>query len=174
MIKDRIETNIAGGLNFPLPPLARVRQKFDHAKLEDIPGAIRREFARPEVRERVKSGAGDCGRLRQPRHRQHRAIACAVVQELKALGAKPFIFPCDGQPRRRHRRRPAQSAGRLRHHRSVHRCADPRDHGNRHRRQSGRRHAGAHGQATPPRPTHRRHQPHQAAHRRFAARPKAA
>lgn len=96
MIKDRIETNIAGGLNFPLPPLARVRQKFDHAKLEDIPGAIRREFARPEVRERVKSGqviAVGCGSRGVA---NIALIACTVVQELKALGAKPFIFPCMG------------------------------------------------------------------------------
>jgi hypothetical protein len=96
MIKDRIETNIAGGLNFPLPPLARVRQKFDAAKLDDITGAIRREFARPEVRERVKPGqvvAVGCGSRGVA---NIALIACTVVQELQALGAQPFIFPCMG------------------------------------------------------------------------------
>ncbi len=96
MIPDKIEVNIAGGLDFPLPPMARVRQKFDAAKLADIAGAIGKEFARPEIRERVKPGqviAVGCGSRGIANIAQ---IACAVIAELKALGAKPFIFPCMG------------------------------------------------------------------------------
>jgi hypothetical protein len=96
MIPDRIEVNIAGGLDVPLPPMARVRQKFDPTRLEDIVGAIRAEFARPEVRSRVKPGqviAVGCG----SRGIANVAlIACTVIEELKALGAKPFVFPCMG------------------------------------------------------------------------------
>ena len=96
MIPDKIEVNIAGGLDFPLPPMTRVRQKFDAAKLADIPGAIGREFARPEIRERIKPSqviAVGCGSRGIANIAQ---IACAVIAELKALGAKPFIFPCMG------------------------------------------------------------------------------
>ncbi len=96
MIPDKIEVNIAGGLDFPLPPMTRVRQKFDAAKLADIPGAIGKEFARPEIRERIKPGqviAVGCGSRGIANIAQ---IACAVIAELKALGAKPFIFPCMG------------------------------------------------------------------------------
>lgn len=96
MIPDKIEVNIAGGLDFPLPPMTRVRQKFDAAKLADIPGAIGKEFARPEIRERIKLGqviAVGCGSRGIANIAQ---IACAVIAELKALGAKPFIFPCMG------------------------------------------------------------------------------
>jgi len=96
MIPDRIEVNIAGGLDVPLPPMARVRQKFDPTRLDDIAGAVRREFARPEIRERVKPGqvvAVGCG----SRGIANIAlIACTVIEELKALGAKPFVFPCMG------------------------------------------------------------------------------
>jgi len=96
MIPDQIEVNIAGGLDVPLPPMARVRQKFDPTRLEDIVGAIRAEFARPEVRSRVKPGqviAVGCG----SRGIANVAlIACTVIEELKALGAKPFVFPCMG------------------------------------------------------------------------------
>ena len=96
MIPDRIEVNIAGGLDVPLPPMARVRQKFDPTRLDDIAGAVRREFTRPEIRERVKPGqvvAVGCG----SRGIANIAlIACTVIQELKALGAKPFVFPCMG------------------------------------------------------------------------------
>ena len=96
MIPDRIEVNIAGGLNFPLPSMASVRQKFDPKKLDDIVGAIRREFTRPEVRARIKPGqiiALGCGSRGVA---NIALIACTVIQELKALGAKPFIFPCMG------------------------------------------------------------------------------
>ena len=96
MIPDKIEVNIAGGLDFPLPPMTRVRQKFDAARLADIPSAIGREFTRPEICERIKPGqviAVGCGSRGIANIAQ---IACAVIAELKALGAKPFIFPCMG------------------------------------------------------------------------------
>jgi acyl-CoA synthetase (AMP-forming)/AMP-acid ligase II len=96
MIPEKIEVNIAGGLNISLPSMARVRQKFDSTKLADIPGAIQREFQRPEIRERVKPGqviAVGCGSRGIANIAQ---IAYAVIAELKALGAKPFIFPCMG------------------------------------------------------------------------------
>lgn len=96
MIPDRIEVSIAGGLDFPLPPMARVRQKFDPARLDDIAGAVRREFLRPEIRAKVKSGqsiAVGCGSRGVA---NIGLIARTVIDELRALGAKPFIFPCMG------------------------------------------------------------------------------
>ena len=96
VIPDRIEVSIAGGLDFALPPMARVRQKFDPARLDDIAGTVRREFLRPEVRSRVKPGqviAVGCGSRGVA---NIGLIARTVVAELLALGAKPFIFPCMG------------------------------------------------------------------------------
>ncbi len=96
MIPDRIEVSIAGGLDFPLPSMARVRQKFDPARLDDIAGAVRREFQRPEIRARVKPGqsiAVGCGSRGVA---NIGLIARTVVEELRGLGAKPFIFPCMG------------------------------------------------------------------------------
>lgn len=96
VIPDRIEVSIAGGLDFPLPPMARVRQKFDPARLDDIAGAVRREFLRPEVRAKVKPGqsiAVGCGSRGVA---NIGLIARTVIEELRALGTKPFIFPCMG------------------------------------------------------------------------------
>ena len=96
MIGDRIEVNIAGGLNVKLPRMISVRQKFEAQRLPDIAAAVAAEFARPEVRARVKPGqavAVGCG---------SRGIANialivkSVIRELGALGAKPFIFPAMG------------------------------------------------------------------------------
>jgi hypothetical protein len=96
MIPDRIEVNIAGGLDVPLPYMVSVRQRFEAEQLKDIPGAMAREFQRPEVRARVKPGqtvAVGCG-SRGVAHIGE--IAKCVIRELQALGAKPFVFPAMG------------------------------------------------------------------------------
>ena len=96
MIGDRIEVNIAGGLDVELPRMIRVRQKFETPRIEDVAAAVAEQFSNPAIRERVQPGmriAVGCG---------SRGIAnvaeCAgtVVAQLKALGAEPFIFPAMG------------------------------------------------------------------------------
>jgi hypothetical protein len=96
MIPDRIEVNIAGGLDFPLPRMANVRQKFEAQRLTDIGAAVAREFQRPEIRGRVQRGqvvAVGCGSRGIANIAE---IAKCVIRELRALGAQPFVFPCMG------------------------------------------------------------------------------
>ena len=96
MIEDKIEVNIAGGLDIPLPRMVNVRQKFDSSHLGDIPATVTREFQRPEVRAKVKSGqviAVGCGSRGIA---NISVITKCVIRELLALGAKPFIFPAMG------------------------------------------------------------------------------
>jgi acylphosphatase len=96
MIEDRIEVNIAGGLDVALPRMVNVRQKFDSAHLGDIQATVLKEFQRPEVRARIKSGqviAVGCGSRGIA---NIATITKCVIRELQALGAKPFIFPAMG------------------------------------------------------------------------------
>lgn len=96
MIGDRIEVNIAGGLDVPLPRMTEVRQKFDATHLHDIPGTIAKEFQRPEVRAKIKPGqvvAVGCGSRGVA---NIATIVKCVIRELAALGARPFIFPSMG------------------------------------------------------------------------------
>jgi hypothetical protein len=96
MIDDRIEVNIAGGLDIPLPPMATVRQKFTTTRIDDIPAAVAREFERPEIRASIRSGARiavGCG-SRGVANYAH--IARAVIAQIKALGGDPFVFPAMG------------------------------------------------------------------------------
>ncbi len=96
MIGDRIETNIAGGLDVPMPRMVNVRQKFQTVRLDDVKRAVAEQFKRPEVRAKVKAGqsiAVGCGSRGVANIAD---TAQAVVAELKALGAKPFIFPAMG------------------------------------------------------------------------------
>ena len=96
MIGDKIVTNIAGGLDVPMPRMVHVRQRFATPRIANVGKAVVEQFLRPEVRATVKPGmsiAVGCG---------SRGVAniaeCAkqVVAELKALGARPFIFPAMG------------------------------------------------------------------------------
>ncbi len=96
MINDRIEVNIAGGLDIPIPKMVTVRQKFDAPTVADIPSLIDSEFSKPGIRSKVKPGqlvAVGCGSRGIA---NIDIIAKSVIRGLLALGAKPFIFPCMG------------------------------------------------------------------------------
>ena len=91
-----LEIPIAGGLNVTMPKMAKVRQRFDDSKLDDVGQAIGEQMQLSEIRDRVKPGmkiaigAGSRGIAN---------IAEAVkatVQSLREQGAEPFIFPAMG------------------------------------------------------------------------------
>jgi hypothetical protein len=96
MISQRIKVNVAGGLDVPLARMARVRQKFATPKLPSVVEAVAEQMRRPEARAKVRPGmtlAVGCG----SRGIKHLAECVrAVVGELKALGARPFVFPAMG------------------------------------------------------------------------------
>ena len=96
MIGDRIETNIAGGLNLTLPDMVEVRQKFNITKVDSVTQSVNDQFKRPEIRSKVKPGmriAVGCGSRGIANIAE---AAKAVIDNLNALGAKPFIFPAMG------------------------------------------------------------------------------
>lgn len=93
---ENVEFNIAGGLNMDLPRMARVRQLFEHHGLDDVAGAVRDEMARPEIIDRVKSGASIAVGVGSRGVNNIATVTKAVVEALQAKGAKPFIFPAMG------------------------------------------------------------------------------
>ena len=95
-MSDRFEVPIAGGLDVPLPRMARVRQTFDPTRLDDVGGAVRAEMERPEVAGLVKPGqriAVGCGSRGVANIAE---TAKTVVEALRGLGAEPFVFPAMG------------------------------------------------------------------------------
>ncbi|WP_147539151.1 lactate racemase domain-containing protein [Anaerotruncus rubiinfantis] len=79
-----------------LPKMYRVKQQFDDQQLVDIEGAVAAELAKPTVRALVKSGmrvallVGSRGICHMDR------ITRAVGENLKKMGAQPFIIPAMG------------------------------------------------------------------------------
>jgi hypothetical protein len=79
-----------------LPAMARVKQDFNTNSIQDIPAAVRSEFAKIKPREIIAPGnsvaitAGSRGIANIAR------ILAEVVGELKKIGAKPFVVPTMG------------------------------------------------------------------------------
>src|SRR6059058_4380628 len=85
---------VEGGLSFPLPRWRRISQKIEALRVESIPDAVAREMRKLEGRVRpgmsVAVGVGSRGVARLAE------IVRATVNELKRLGARPFIVPAMG------------------------------------------------------------------------------
>ena len=96
MIGDRIEVNIAGGLDIPLPRMVHVRQKFQMPRLDSVSAAVVEEFRKPEIRNKIKPGMTIAVGVGSRGVNNIAECARTVIAELKSLGAKPFIFPAMG------------------------------------------------------------------------------
>jgi hypothetical protein len=96
MIGDRIEVNIAGGLDIKLPRMVHIRQKFKTERVADIGQSVSAQFQRQAVRAKIKPGmtiavgVGSRGIANIAECTMH------VIAEIKALGGQPFVFPAMG------------------------------------------------------------------------------
>lgn len=82
--------------NIALPKMVRIRQNFATDAIQDIAGTLRNELRKPAIAGRVKKdmrvavAVGSRGVAEIPQ------IVKIVVEELKKLGASPFIVPAMG------------------------------------------------------------------------------
>jgi hypothetical protein len=94
MLPSNIPIPLPGGLRGPLPRFVSVAQHFSLQTVNDIDSAVADEFARHSHVElagkSVALGVGSRGIRQQP------AVLKAVIRELRAAGAEPFIVPAMG------------------------------------------------------------------------------
>ncbi len=92
--KDGILEKILGKIE--LPKMAAVKQKFDSSCIKDIPSVVTAEFGKIGIGDSIKEGdniaitVGSRGVANIP------VITKAIVDNVKALGGKPFIVPAMG------------------------------------------------------------------------------
>ena len=79
-----------------LPRMMRVRQQFEAPTLEDIPAAVRQEIASLDLSKRLKPGESVAISAGSRGIANIALIIKSLVDELKALGAEPFIVPAMG------------------------------------------------------------------------------
>src|SRR5687768_15801377 len=81
---------------YPLPSLYHARQKFPRPLIEDVDVAVAEQFRRPEIRATIRPGARVCLAVGSRGIARISTIVRAVVREVQALGAEPFIIPAMG------------------------------------------------------------------------------
>ncbi len=94
MIPTHIPIPIPGGLHGPLPKFVKVAQKLSTETIDDITQTVSAEFKKfahiDLTGKSVALGVGSRG------IKEQRAVVEAVLRELKAAGAEPFIIPTMG------------------------------------------------------------------------------
>lgn len=96
MIKDSIEVNIAGGLEVPLPRMVHVRQKFKLPKIASVTNVVNEEFQKPEINSKITQGMSVAVGVGSRGVDNIAECVKAVVDQIKARGGKPFVFPAMG------------------------------------------------------------------------------
>ena len=82
--------------DIPVPKMVRIRQKFDASKLEDPIAALKEKLEQPNIRERIKPGQEVAIAVGSRGIAHIDGFTKTVVDEIKSLGATPFIVPCMG------------------------------------------------------------------------------
>src|SRR5205809_2880445 len=80
----------------PFPRMFAVRQKFPVSPPIDIPAVVQHEFKAQNVLSRLQPGAQIAVGVGSRGISNIKNIVAAVLDELKAAGAKPFIIPAMG------------------------------------------------------------------------------
>ncbi|NKB68174.1 MAG: DUF2088 domain-containing protein [Candidatus Latescibacteria bacterium] len=78
------------------PRMMRVRQQFDAPTLDDIPAAVHQEVAGLALDQRIKAGESVAISVGSRGIANIALIIKSLVDELKAVGAEPFLVPAMG------------------------------------------------------------------------------
>ncbi|MGB9661287.1 MAG: lactate racemase domain-containing protein [Moorellaceae bacterium] len=87
---------IEGLENVVLPQMYRVKQHFPDLALPDIPGKIREEMSKTQIREKVAGGKRVAIAVGSRGINNIALIVKSVVEEVKNYGGRPFIVPAMG------------------------------------------------------------------------------
>ena len=79
-----------------IPPMVRAAQQFENEYITDIPAAIAKEFAKSETRETIRPGMTIAVSAGSRGISDIAIILKETIDQLKKLGARPFIFPAMG------------------------------------------------------------------------------
>ncbi|WP_227937752.1 lactate racemase domain-containing protein [Alkalihalobacillus deserti] len=82
--------------DIPLPKMAKVKQHFDDRKIENIDEVLNEKLQRQEIAQKIKPGMEIAIAVGSRGMDRLVEITALTVQNLKELGAKPFIVPSMG------------------------------------------------------------------------------
>ena len=92
----RLDFNPVNLLPMSLPPIARVRQRFDQPEVADVPGAVARAVRESRIGLRVQPGGSVALTVGSRGIAGIDRVARAAVETLRALGFAPFVVAAMG------------------------------------------------------------------------------
>jgi hypothetical protein len=95
MTLNRIEVQISGGLEVPLPRMVRIRQAFERTVIDDPCGAVRRDML-AKLTPSDFAGKSIALTVGSRRIAELPGVVKTVADQLKLWGAQPFIVPSMG------------------------------------------------------------------------------
>jgi hypothetical protein len=82
--------------DIPIPPMVRIRQKFDGAVTGDHVGALRRELQKPGTVDLIKPGQSVAVAVGSRGVANIADFTRVTIEAIRAAGGDPFIVPCMG------------------------------------------------------------------------------
>ncbi len=82
--------------NLLLPKMYHIKQHFDKPVIKDIPGVIKKEFGKIKLNRKIRDGQSVAITAGSRGIKDIDIILKSVIDEIKVLGAIPFIFPAMG------------------------------------------------------------------------------
>jgi hypothetical protein len=80
----------------PIPPVVRIRQRFDDSKLDDPLAVLSKELMKPGAMERIRPGQRVAVAVGSRGVANIAGITKMTIDAIKEAGAQPFIVPCMG------------------------------------------------------------------------------
>lgn len=80
----------------PLPRMAAIRQRFADSGIKDIPAAVAKEMARPEIAASIRPGMSIAITAGSRGIAHIAVILREIISAVRARGARPFVFPAMG------------------------------------------------------------------------------
>ncbi len=93
---ENVQVNIAGGLDIPMPKMARVQQNFERHSIDDVAGTVAKSLEANGVGDKIKQGASIAIGVGSRGVANIDVAVKALVDGIKSKGGKPFIFPAMG------------------------------------------------------------------------------
>ncbi|MGI9332832.1 MAG: hypothetical protein ACR2RL_06695 [Gammaproteobacteria bacterium] len=93
---ENIQINIAGGLDIPMPKMAKVRQVFENHRIDAVGAAVTEQLQRPEIADKIVPGAKIAIGVGSRGVANIGEAVQALVAGIKARGGEPFVFPAMG------------------------------------------------------------------------------
>lgn len=82
--------------DIPIPPMVRIRQKFDGAIIEDHVGVLRRELQKPGTVDLIQPGQSVAVAVGSRGVANIADFTRVTIEAIRAAGGEPFIVPCMG------------------------------------------------------------------------------